>query len=81
MLQAAGGEDDGVEEYKRQMTEFMAQAHEKRLEAMEQVKAEVQRGYEQQIADLQSKVGCGVARCIIVQLGALLVLLDRRDVR
>eukprot|EP00903_Cladosiphon_okamuranus_P018378 g16905.t1 len=38
------------------MAEFMAQAHEKRLEAMELVKAEVQRGYEQQIADLQSKL-------------------------
>lgn len=59
-LQAGGSEDDGIEEYKRQMAEFMAQAHEKRLEAMEQVKAEVQRGYEQQIADLQSKVGCTI---------------------
>lgn len=38
------------------MAEFMAQAHEKRLQAMEAVKAEVQRGYEDQIADLQSKV-------------------------
>ncbi|CAM9392735.1 unnamed protein product [Scytosiphon promiscuus] len=55
-LQAAGGEDDGIEEYKKQMAEFMAQAHEKRLQAMEAVKAEVQRGYEEQIADLQSKL-------------------------
>ena len=54
-LQAAGGEDDGIDEYKRQMEEFMAQAHDKRLEAMEAVKAEVQRGYEEQIAELQAK--------------------------
>lgn len=54
MLQAAG--DESIEEYKRQMAEFMAQAHDKRLQAMEAVKAEVQRGYEEQIADLQSKV-------------------------
>lgn len=40
------------------MAEFMAEAHEKRLEAMDKVKEEVQRGYEQQIADLQSKVAC-----------------------
>lgn len=47
------------------MAEFMAQAHEKRLEAMDQVKAEVQRGYEQQIADLQAKVRCysSCSRC------------------
>ncbi|CAM9517491.1 unnamed protein product, partial [Hapterophycus canaliculatus] len=55
-LQAGGGEEDGIEEYKKQMAEFMAQAHEKRLQAMEAVKAEVQRGYEEQIADLQSKL-------------------------
>lgn len=55
-LRAVGGEDDGIEEYKRQMAEFMAEAHEKRLQAMEAVKKEVQRGYEEQIADLQSKV-------------------------
>ncbi|CAM9414207.1 unnamed protein product [Ectocarpus fasciculatus] len=55
-LRAAGGEDDGIEEYKRQMAEFMAEAHEKRLQAMEAVKQEVQRGYEEQIADLQSKL-------------------------
>lgn len=55
-LQAAtAGEDDGIDEYKRQMEEFMAQAHDKRLEAMEAVKAEVQRGYEEQIAELQAK--------------------------
>lgn len=54
--EAGAGGDDGIEEYKRQMAEFMAQAHEKRLEAMETVKAEVQRGYEEQIAELQSKV-------------------------
>lgn len=54
-LRAVGGEEDGIEEYKKQMAEFMAQAHEKRLQAMEAVKAEVQRGYEEQIADLQSK--------------------------
>lgn len=52
---AAAGEDDGIDEYKRQMEEFMAQAHDKRLEAMEAVKAEVQRGYEEQIAELQAK--------------------------
>lgn len=58
-IQAAAGssDDDGIEEYKKQMADFMAQAHEKRLQAMEVVKAEVQRGYEEQIADLQSKVG------------------------
>lgn len=56
-LPEGAGEGDGIEEYKKQMAEFMAQAHEKRLQAMEVVKAEVQRGYEQQIADLQSKVG------------------------
>lgn len=55
-LRAAECEDDGIEEYKRQMAEFMAEAHEKRLQAMEVVKKEVQRGYEEQIADLQSKV-------------------------
>ncbi|CAM9624880.1 unnamed protein product, partial [Laminaria digitata] len=53
---AAAGEDDGIDEYKRQMEEFMAQAHDKRLEAMEAVKAEVQRGYEEQIAELQAKL-------------------------
>ena len=37
------------------MEEFMAQAHDKRLAAMEAVKAEVQRGYEEQIAELQAK--------------------------
>lgn len=52
----AGGADESLEEYKRQMEEFMAQAHEKRLQAMEAVKAEVQRGYEEQIEDLQAKV-------------------------
>ena len=52
---AAAGEDDGIDEYKKQMEEFMAQAHDKRLEAMEAVKAEVQRGYEEQIAELQAK--------------------------
>lgn len=80
-LQAGGSEDDGIEEYKKQMAEFMAQAHEKRLEAMEQVKAEVQRGYEQQIADLQSKVGC--VWCGAVAGSAhrpLLILLDSRGV-
>ncbi|CAM9787744.1 unnamed protein product [Ectocarpus sp. 6 AP-2014] len=55
-LRAAEGEDDGIEEYKRQMAEFMAEAHENRLQAMEAVKKEVQRGYEEQIADLQSKL-------------------------
>ncbi|CBN78743.1 expressed unknown protein [Ectocarpus siliculosus] len=38
------------------MAEFMAKAHENRLQAMEAVKKEVQRGYEEQIADLQSKL-------------------------
>lgn len=57
---AAAGEDDGIDEYKRQMEEFMAQAHEKRLEAMEAVKAEVQRGYEEQIAELQAKASAVV---------------------
>ena len=52
---AAAGEDDGIDEYKRQMEEFMAQAYDKRLAAMEAVKAEVQRGYEEQIAELQAK--------------------------
>ncbi|CAN0527483.1 unnamed protein product, partial [Ectocarpus sp. 12 AP-2014] len=56
-LRAAEVEDDGIEEYKRQMAEFMAEAHEKRLQAMEAVKKEVQLGYEEQIADLQSKLG------------------------
>ncbi|CAM9421348.1 unnamed protein product [Ectocarpus sp. 4 AP-2014] len=55
-LRAAEGEDDGIGEYKRQMAEFMAEAHEKRLQAMEAVKKEVQRGYEEQISDLQSKL-------------------------
>lgn len=61
-LQATGGEDDGIDEYKRQMEDFMAQAHEKRLEAMEAVKAEVQRGYEDQIAELQAKASAVVIR-------------------
>lgn len=56
VLEATDGQDDGIEEYKKQMAEFMAQAHDKRLQAMEAVKAEVQRGYEEQIADLQAKV-------------------------
>lgn len=45
-----------MESYKRQMEEFMAAAHEKRLQAMEAVKAEVERGYEQQIQELQAQV-------------------------
>lgn len=61
MLEATGGnggeeKDDPVELYKKQMEEFMAAAHEKRLQAMEAVKAEVQRGYEQQITELQAQV-------------------------
>lgn len=70
------------------MAEFMAQAHEKRLEAMEQVKAEVQRGYEQQIADLQSKVrstavscgAAGLARGRSCSCTAILACLRRRAV-
>lgn len=67
MLQAeagAGG-DDSIEEYKKEMAEFMAQAHEKRLQAMEAVKAEVQRGYEEQIAELQGKVCIICTWCIV----------------
>lgn len=56
-----GGEDDPVEAYKRQMADFMASAHEKRLQAMEAVKAEVQRGYEAQIAELKAKVSSSSA--------------------
>lgn len=52
--------DDGIDEYKMELAEFMARAHEKRLEAMDAVKAEVQRGFEEQIAELQSKVHPGV---------------------
>lgn len=52
----SSGDDDDIDEYKRQMADFMAQAHEKRLQAMETVKAEVQRGYEEQIAELTAKV-------------------------
>lgn len=66
VLGAAGAGDEGehnpVESYKRQMEEFMAAAHEKRLQAMEAVKAEVERGYEQQIQELQSQVNKHAAR-------------------
>lgn len=55
-----GGIDDGMDEYKKQLADFMAKAHEKRLEAMDAVKAEVQRSFEEQIAELQSKVHPGV---------------------
>lgn len=48
--------EDILESYKRQMAEFMVQSHEKRLEAMDAVKAEVQRGYEEHIAELRAQV-------------------------
>ena len=51
-----GGVDDGTEDYKKQLADFMAQAHEKRLQAMDAAKAEVQRVFEEQISELQSKV-------------------------
>lgn len=68
VLEATGGEggngeDDPIELYKKQMEDFMAAAHEKRLQAMEAVKAEVQRGYEQQITELQAQV-CILLRCV-----------------
>lgn len=47
---------DSLETYRRQMAEFMAQSHERRLEALDAVKEEVQRGYEEQISELRAQV-------------------------
>lgn len=55
-IEGTEGEEDPLETYKRQMTEFMTSAHEKRLQAMQAVKAEAQRGYEEQIKELQAQV-------------------------
>lgn len=38
------------------MSEFITQSHERRLEAIDAVKVEVQRGYEEQIAELRAQV-------------------------
>lgn len=61
VLQATLGEGAGenypVKPYRKLMEEFMAAAHERRLQAMDAVKAEFQRGYEEEIAELQAQVG------------------------